>query len=94
MELLKRLLYASAIVTSLACTVLLFRAFARTRVRLLLWSGLCFVGLTLNNLLVFLDLLIFPEIDLRIARLVVSLAAMLFLLYGFIWDAEPGGQRQ
>lgn len=94
MNLLRFLLYATAVVTSLACTVLLLRAYARTRVRLLLWSGLCFVGLTLNNLLVFLDLLIFPEIDLRIVRLLVSLAATLFLLYGFIWDAESGGRRQ
>jgi hypothetical protein len=46
--------------------------------------------LTLNNLLVFLDLLIFPDIDLRIPRLLLSLAGMLCLLYGFIWDAQTG----
>jgi heme/copper-type cytochrome/quinol oxidase subunit 4 len=94
MNLLRLLLYVSAILTSLACTVLLLRAYSRKRVRLLLWSGLCFVLLTLNNLLVFLDLLIFQEIDLRIPRLLVSLAGMLCLLYGFIWDAEPGDRNR
>jgi hypothetical protein len=93
MTLLPTLLYGSAIVTCLACTLLLFRAWRRTRVRLLFWSALCFVGLTVNNVLVYLDFLVFPSTDLRLARLGASLAGMLFLLYGFIWDAETGERR-
>lgn len=77
-----------ALVTSLACMVLLFRAYAASGMRLLLWSALCFVGLTLNNVLLFLDLVIFTEVDLRPYRLVSALAGLLFLLYGFIWEAE------
>lgn len=46
-------LYLLALVTSLACMVLLFRAYAASGMRLLLWSALCFVGLTLNNVLLF-----------------------------------------
>jgi hypothetical protein len=82
------ILYLSAIVTSLACTVVLFREYSRLRLRLLLWSALCFIGLTLNNVLLFLDLVIFPTFDLRIIRLATALAGMCFLLYGFIWDAD------
>jgi hypothetical protein len=82
------LLTSVAALTSLACTVLLLRAFAASGVRLLLWSGLCFVFLTLNNLILFLDLVVFPELDLRPYRLGTALVGVLFLLYGFIWEAE------
>ena len=77
-----------AILTSLACMVLLFRGYAATGVRLLLWSALCFVCLTLNNSLLFVDLVVFPDLDLRGYRLAASLAGVLFLLYGFVWEAE------
>lgn len=35
--------------------VLLFRAYAANGMRLLLWSALCFVGLSVNNVLLFFD---------------------------------------
>jgi hypothetical protein len=81
-------LYALAMVTGLACMVLLFRAYAANGLRLLLWSALCFVGLSINNTLLFLDLAVFPEIDLRPYRLAAALVGLLFLLYGFIWEVE------
>ena len=77
-----------AALTSLMCMALLFRAYAATGLRLLLWSALCFVCLTANNMLLFFDLVVFPEVDLRIYRLAAGLAGVLFLLYGFIWEAE------
>ena len=77
-----------AAITSLACMLLLFRGYAATGVRLLLWSALCFVCLTANNALLFVDLLVFPQLDLRGYRLGASLAGVLFLLYGFVWEAE------
>lgn len=82
------ILASLAALTSLACTVLLFRGYAASGVRLLLWSALCFVFLSLNNILLFLDLVVFPEIDLRPYRLGAALVGVLFLLYGFIWEAE------
>lgn len=81
-------LYLLALVTSLACMVLLFRAYAASGMRLLLWSALCFVGLSVNNVLLFFDLVIFTETDLRMYRLVSALTGLVFLLYGFIWEAE------
>lgn len=77
-----------AVLTSLGCMVLLFRAYSATGLRLLLWSALCFVCLSANNVLLFLDLVVFPDIDFRPYRLMSSLAGVLFLLYGFIWEAE------
>jgi heme/copper-type cytochrome/quinol oxidase subunit 4 len=82
------LVAALASFTSLACMVLLFRAYARSHVRLLLWSALCFVFLTFNNLLLFLDLTTPPELDFRPYRLAAALIGVFFLLYGFIWEAE------
>jgi hypothetical protein len=77
-----------AALTSAGCMLLLFRAYAHTGLRLLLWSALCFVCLTANNVLLFLDLIVLPDIDLRVYRLAANLAGVLFLLYGFIWEAQ------
>jgi hypothetical protein len=83
------LLYLLAPVTSIACMLLLFRAYAANGMRLLLWSALCFVGLSVNNVLLFFDLVVFAtQLDLRPYRLLSALAGLLFLLYGFIWEAE------
>lgn len=90
MEKLRVALYLLAILTSLACTVCLFRAYYERRLRLLLWSGFCFVGLTVNNVVLFFDMVVYPGplIDLRPLRLIASLTGMLFLLYGFIFESE------
>jgi hypothetical protein len=76
-----------ALVTAL-CAVLLLRGYARSRGRLLLWSGLCFVGLTVSNALLFADLRIFPEVDLYMWRLGTAAAAMLLLVYGLVFESE------
>jgi hypothetical protein len=81
-------IYVLCAVTSLCCAVLLFRAYATTRRRLLLWSGLCFTGLTVNNAMLVLDRVVFPEVDMLTARLVVALAALLLMLYGLVWESE------
>ena len=89
MEAVKFAMYLFAALTSLACMVLLFRAHARSGSRLLLWSALCFVGLSVNNVLLFADLVIWPtQVDLRPYRVLSALAGVAFLLYAFIWEAE------
>ena len=80
--------YLLCFLTSGACAYLLARNYWRTGTRLLMWSALCFFLLALNNGVVFLDALVFPTIDLAIPRLVLSLAAVSVLLFGFIWDLE------
>jgi len=67
---------------------MLLRTYARSGYRLLLWGGLCFVGLTLNNVLVIVDKIVVPFMDLSTWRLAVALAAVLVFLYGLIWDSE------
>ena len=82
-------LYLLAVLTCLACTLLLWRSYQRTGLRLLLWSALCFVGLTGSNVLLFYDLAVTgPEVDLRLYRVAAALAGLIFLLYGFIFESE------
>jgi hypothetical protein len=82
------IVYTLCLATSAACAWLLGRTYRRTRARLLFWSALCFALLAINNLFVILDLLVLPEMDLRLPRVASSLAAVTVLLYGFIWKRE------
>ena len=52
--------------------------------RLLLWSGVCFVGLTLDNVFLFLDVIVFPEIDLSLGRVLPGVIGLMLLLLGFL----------
>lgn len=81
-------IYTLCALAAAFCTYLLLQAYRRGGYRLLLWSGLCFAGLTLNNLLLVLDKLVLPDADLSIWRTSLALLAMTILLYGLIWDAE------
>ena len=81
--------YLLCFLTSSACAWLLARSYWRTGARLLLWSALCFVLLGLNNLVVVIDLVLLSEaVTLQTLRLLLSLAAVSVLLFGFIWDLE------
>lgn len=80
------IIYGLCALTSLLSAVLLWRSYLRGRYRLLLWSALCFTGLTLANVLLMLDKLILPDVDLLPLRLIASLVALLPLLYGLITD--------
>ena len=80
--------YSLCFLTSSACAWLLGRSYQRTGARLLLWSSLCFILLAANNLLLVVDLLVFPAVDLRIGRLLLAVAAASVLIFGFIWDLE------
>ena len=81
-------IYLLCTLTSLACAWLLLGSYRRTGHRLLFWSGLCFVGMTFNNILLTLDKLVFPEIDLLPWRLATALAALVLLLFGLIYEKE------
>jgi hypothetical protein len=81
------IIYAMCTLTALVCAGLLLQTYARSKYRLLLWSGLCFAGLAVNNLLLVFDKLVVSQ-DLSLWRSGTALAAMCVLLYGLVWDAE------
>jgi hypothetical protein len=80
--------YILCAVTSIGCAVLLLRAYGRVRAAFLLWSGLCFVFLGVNNILLYVDLAVFPGVDLRLWRHSTALAGLSLLVYGLIWETE------
>jgi hypothetical protein len=80
--------YLLCALTSSVCSVLLMRGYRRTGVKLLFWSGLCFLGLTIDNLLLYVDVIVFPEIDLAVWRKLPGLLALMALLYGLVWDSK------
>lgn len=80
--------YLLGALITLSCSVLLLSSYREGRKRLLLWSGLCFAGLCVSNLGVFIDLVVFPEADLYGWRLAVAAISMGLLVYGLIWEGE------
>ena len=82
------IVYALCALTSIACAWLLLRGYARTRVRLLLWSGLCFSGLALNNILLFIDVRVLPDVDLSIVRTIPAVIGVLLLVFGLVWETR------
>ena len=80
--------YVMCALTSLACAVLLLRGYRHSGARLLLWSGLCFAGFFLNNVLLIVDVRLVPETDLSVWRSVPALAGLALLIYGLVWDSR------
>ena len=83
---MEAIIYALRALTTLLCATLLLLRYVRAKQRLLLWSGLCFCGLALSNLLVFVDLVLLTKVDLFLWRLDTAIVGMAFLLYGLIWE--------
>jgi hypothetical protein len=82
------LVYILCALTSIVCAGLLVQGFLRTRSRLLLWSSFCFMGLVVSNLLLVLDRIFFPEVDLYAFRLATALVALSLLVYGLVWESQ------
>ena len=83
-----KLIYGLCALTAAACTALLLRGYLRTRFRLLMWSAVCFGGLTANNVLLILDRLVFTEVDLSTWRFAITLASVILLLCGLILEGN------
>jgi hypothetical protein len=91
-ELFPAAVYILCFLTSAACAWLLGRSYLANRTHLLLWSSICFVFLALNNLALVLDLVVWPspDVDLRLPRLLLALAAAVSLIWGFVWEMGEG----
>lgn len=82
------LIYSLCALTALLCAWLLIKAYRNSGYKLLLWGGLCFAGLTLNNVLLIVDKFLVPYVDLSTWRLLLALVSSVVFLYGLIWDSE------
>jgi hypothetical protein len=81
-----KLVYLLCAATSLTCAGMLLRGYSRMRTPLLFWGSICFVCFALTNVLLFVDRVIFPEWDLSMLRNSITLAGLILLLYGMIWE--------
>jgi hypothetical protein len=81
-------IYSLCVATSAAAAFMLFRMWRRRGTRLLLWSCVCFAGLTLNNAILLIDLLIVPDVDLMLLRGATAVASMVVLVFGLIWESR------
>jgi hypothetical protein len=82
------IIYGLCAATAGLCAYLLLRGALQTKSRLLLWSGLCFIGLALNNILLIIDQLFIPQMDLSTVRLIPALLGMILLMYGLICETD------
>ena len=82
------LIYGLCATVAAICAALLLRAWRHSRHRLLFWTAMCFTALTTTNVLLFLDKVVFLDVDLALARSLVALVGMAVLLYGLVWDAQ------
>jgi hypothetical protein len=85
-SILEAIIYLLCVIASLLCAYLLARAYLRAKTGLLVWSAVCFALLAINNLVLFVDVLLLPNVDLSILQLLTSLSAVMVLLYAFIWE--------
>lgn len=86
-EIFATIVYFLCLLTSLICAWMLGRSYRLTGMRLLLWSSICFGFLAANNLALVFDLVVWPDdVDLRLVRLAFALAAVLSLIWGFVWE--------
>jgi hypothetical protein len=83
-----QVVYLLCALTSFACAWLLLRGYRRSRTRLLLWSSLSFAAFTANNALLFIDLVLVPDVDLSLVRASFSLLGVMILVGGLVWEGE------
>lgn len=78
------LVYLLCALTSMACAWLLIRAFRASRTPMLLWSSIGFAILAASNVILFIDLVIIPTVDLEVLRTATALIGMLVLTSGLV----------
>jgi hypothetical protein len=81
-------IYLLSAATCLLCAFLLLRTFFQRHNRLLLWSGLCFVGLMLENVMMYVDVVVVPDVDLAVWRKLPGIIALSLLLFGLVWESK------
>jgi hypothetical protein len=81
------LVYILCAITSLVSAVLLLRGAITRRTPLLFWSSLCFFAMALNNVLLYVNFVVLPEVDLLVAARIVTVVGIVLLNIGLIWHA-------
>lgn len=81
------IVYILCAITSLVCAIMLFKAFQRNKFRLLFWSCLGFTGFAVNNILLFIDVIVFPDVTYIIYfRTIPAVIGMIVMIYGLVME--------
>ena len=82
------LVYILSSIMSITCAIMLFRGYRASPSHILLWSSACFSLLAVNNIILFIDVLLVPDVDFGglIIRNIAGAAAGSLLLFGLIWE--------
>lgn len=82
------LVYITCTLLSIACAVMLLRGYKQTPSQLLLWSSACFGVMALNNVVLFADVIMFPDIEFGglFFRNISGAIAGSLLLFGLVWE--------
>ena len=81
-------IYLACALTSAGCAILLWRAYAKSKVSLLFWCALGFAGLAANNALLVLDKIVLTSIDLSVVRLIPAVLGFAVICFGLIWKGD------
>ncbi len=83
-----RAIYFLCAITAALCAYLLLRGYSRSRAKLLFWGGVCFLGLALNNVVLIVDRLVLPDVDLTLLRMLPAVLGISALLYGLVLETD------
>jgi len=83
--------YALCALASMLGAGLLLRSWLENRTPLLLWCLVGFVGLALNNVMLFIDKVVVTETDLAVWRALPAALGVAALVFGLIWETR--GER-
>ncbi len=101
-EKMAEVVYALCMMASFTCAWFLLRGYRRFKTQLLLYCGLCFIGLAMNNFLLFLDVVVIPRISipenvhlsLTSWRTLPALAGIMVFIYGVLKETLFTGRRE
>ena len=82
------LIYLLCLLASVGCATLLGRAFLRSRLPLLVWTAVSFCFFALNNLILVVDMLVVPTVDLWAWRQGAAATGLTVLIVGFVWELK------
>jgi hypothetical protein len=81
------LVYILCAVTSLGSAVLLLRGAWSRGGGLMFWSSMCFFAMALNNVLLYINFIVLPDVDLLLASRLATVLGIVLLNIGLIWHA-------
>jgi len=85
---MEKLVYIFCALVNIGCAVLLLRSYFRSRVKLVFWGSIFFICFALSNIVLFVDLIILPAVDLSFYRDALTLVGLVAIIFGLIKEGD------